>query len=81
MKRRRRTWQSTAIPTARKVRALTRELSACYLTSSRVARAGMSVGVALPAFLFEKGRAAPLVLGGIVGACSELFGCYFAASR
>ena len=31
----------------------------------------MSVGVALPAFLFEKGRAAPLVLGGIVGACSE----------
>ena len=27
----------------------------------------MSVGVALPAFLFDKGRAAPLVLGGIVG--------------
>ncbi len=28
----------------------------------------MSVGVALPAFLFEKGRAAPLVLALIVGA-------------
>jgi hypothetical protein len=33
--------------------------------------AGMSVGVALPAFLFEKGRAAPLVLGAIVGALSR----------
>lgn len=33
---------------------------------------GMSVGVALPAFLFEKGRAAPLVLGAIVGACHDL---------
>jgi hypothetical protein len=28
----------------------------------------MSVGVALPAFLFEKGRAAPFVLASIVGA-------------
>ena len=30
--------------------------------------AGMSVGVALPAFLFEKGAAAPFVLAAIVGA-------------
>ena len=40
-------------------------------------RTGMSVGVALPAFLFEKGRAAPLVLALIVGAQVPLWLPFF----
>jgi hypothetical protein len=47
-------------------------LALCALALKRPClAAGMSVGVALPAFLFEKGRAAPLVLGAIVGASSR----------